>query len=128
MGMNTPLVDLLREGLLWLTLLVELLGLVGCLYHLRLSFWVKAIALGFALLLLAGLWNRGMFFLFRWGMRDDLPLPLDVLFVLSSLGYLAGTTLVVLGLGLTFADARKQLDSLKIEIYRLSGDQPQPKW
>jgi hypothetical protein len=123
---QSPVVELLRLGVGALVLLAELVGVIVCCRNLQLSVWVKSIALGLVLLLLAGLWSWGGLLLMRF-LDVGLSVSPELLFLLGSLAHGAGWMLLVLGLAATFADVRQRLGRYRIEIHRLSGDQPPPR-
>jgi hypothetical protein len=122
--MIQPFTELLRFGLWGVILLAEVVGLIVCCRNLRLSSWVKMVAAGFGLLLLAGAWHWGGLVAMRvLGM--EFPAA-EQLFLFGALSQGAGWLLVAFGLAATFHDVSRRLERYRIEILRLSGDQPPP--
>jgi hypothetical protein len=120
----SPIIELIHYGFGALILLSEVVGLIVCFRSLQLSFWVKTVALGFALLVLSnvGIWTSQM--VMRLGGIE--VMSQQPVFLVGVLGQGAGWPLVVLGLAATFHDVRQRLERYRIEIHRLSGDQPPP--
>jgi hypothetical protein len=107
MNRENDLFFLLSSAISWLSLFVMIGGLVVCVSNQRFLPKIRWLSLGFAGLILAGIWNRvGIPFLTQAGIVRN---GLGVLLFISSMVQLISMGLLVWGLSALLSDYRRRL-------------------